>query len=91
MSTVNTAQDANTPAFPCPDAGVAHFGDPSAYMGMSLRDYFAGEVLTVCYAETCKEMEKTGWVVDWRMGVALDAYRMADAMLAARTTGARDE
>ncbi len=29
------------PAFPAPEAGMEHFSSPSAYMGMTLRDYFA--------------------------------------------------
>lgn len=35
--------DKNTggPAFPAPEAGMEHFSAPSAYMGMTLRDYFA--------------------------------------------------
>ena len=79
------AADLNEPAFPIRD-GIQEY----QFGGMSLRDYFAAKALPVCYAEACKEMEKTGWVVDWRIGVAIDTYRMADAMLAART-GARDD
>ena len=78
--------DLNEPAFPI--LGGVH---EHQFCGMSLRDYFAGEALPICYSESCKEMEKTGYVMDWRLGVAQDAYKMADAMLAARTTGARDE
>jgi hypothetical protein len=33
-------KDDGGPAFPAPEAGQAHFGDPSAYIGMTLRDYF---------------------------------------------------
>jgi len=33
------------PAFPLPsEVGESHFGDPGAYPGMSLRDWFAGMV-----------------------------------------------
>ena len=52
--------------------------------GMTLRDYFAAKALPACYADYCKHAEDQGCVENWRMGVALDAYAMADAMLAAR-------
>ena len=50
----------------------------------TLRDEFAGQALLVCYAEACREFEKTGFPEYWKLGVALDAYAMADAMLEAR-------
>ena len=37
MSNTNTGG----PAFPAPEAGQQHFSDPSVYLGMTLRDYFA--------------------------------------------------
>ena len=47
--------------------------------GMTLRDYFAAKAMqVVLYQCDCFPDE------DWRMGVALDAYKMADAMLKAR-------
>lgn len=36
-----STKDDGGPAFPAPDAGEEHFSQRSAYMGMSLRDYFA--------------------------------------------------
>lgn len=60
------------PAFPVP-------GDYSQ-RGMSLRDAFAIAALPACFAEASKEWRP----VDWRYGVAKEAYRIADAMLAAR-------
>lgn len=35
------------PAFPAPEAGIARFGDGNAdaFMGMSLRDYFAAKAM----------------------------------------------
>jgi hypothetical protein len=51
----------------------------TGYAGMTLRDYFAAEVMqVVLYQCDCFPDE------DWRMGVALDSYQMADAMLKAR-------
>lgn len=53
--------------------------------GMTLRDYFAAQALPECLAQTSREIEKNGYCPDdWRYGVALDAYSMADAMLRAR-------
>ncbi len=54
------------------------------YGGMTLLDYFAAKALPACYADYCKHAEDKGYVENWRMGVALDAYAMAYAMLAAR-------
>jgi hypothetical protein len=48
-------------------------------LGMTLRDYFAAKAMqVVLYQCDCFPDE------DWRMGVALDSYQMADAMLKAR-------
>ncbi len=48
--------------------------------GMTLRDYFAAKAMqVVLYQCDCFPDE------DWRMGVALDSYKMADAMIAARS------
>ena len=55
--------------------------------GMSLRDYFAAKVLPSVYADAMKEAsEGSGLfsIPDWRVGLAMDAYRYADAMLKAR-------
>ena len=51
----------------------------TGYAGMTLRDYFAAKAMqVVLYQCDCFPDE------DWRMGVALDSYQMADAMLKAR-------
>lgn len=50
--------------------------------GMTLRDYFAAKALPTCLA-SCDEFPDE----NWRIGVAMDAYAMADAMLAARKGG----
>lgn len=66
------------PAFPTDNA---HQNGPSTfhYEGMTLRDYFAAKAMQVELAQ-CKEFPDE----NWRHGIALDAYAMADAMLAAR-------
>ena len=47
--------------------------------GMTLRDYFAAKAMQIHHYQCdCFPDE------DWRMGVALDSYKMADAMLKAR-------
>ena len=48
--------------------------------GMSLRDYFAAKAMVVVLAQCTEPPDHT-----WRVGVAMDAYKMADAMLAARS------
>jgi hypothetical protein len=47
--------------------------------GMTLRDYFAAKAMQVVYYQ-CDAFPDT----DWRDGVAMEAYKMADAMLKAR-------
>lgn len=47
--------------------------------GMTLRDYFAAKAMEVDY-----KLAKHFTDPDWRYGIALDAYKMADAMLKAR-------
>ena len=49
---------------------------------IDLRDYFAAQAMAVVLAQINDFPDET-----WRMGVALDAYKMADAMLVVR--GAR--
>ena len=72
------------PAFPAPELGAQDFGQPWAYPGMTLRDYFAAKAMPACYAEYCTHANIQGFDEGWKMGVALDAYAMADAMLKAR-------
>lgn len=53
--------------------------------GMTLRDYFAAKAMPACYAGAMLEFGRSGFPDEnWREGVAVDAYKMADAMLAAR-------
>ena len=50
-----------------------------------LRDGFAKAVLPACYEAAIQTLENEGFSDEnWRVGVALDAYQMADAMLIAR-------
>jgi hypothetical protein len=65
------------PAFPLQDASAWQYG------GMSLRDYFAAKALIAIYPDAVKN----GACVHqgWRVGIAIDCYDIADAMLEART------
>ena len=51
-----------------------------------LRDYFAAKVLPSIYEVAMIEASDSGLLQhdDWRVGLALDAYAMADAMMKAR-------
>lgn len=62
----------NPAAFPC--VGYSVMGDSHMQEGMTLRDYFAGQAITICL----KDMSLTH--DDW----AKEAYSLADAMLRAR-------
>lgn len=67
-------------AFPIPDSG-RFFPET----GMSLRDYFAARVLPAIYTDVITSLTKSGFPSeDWQVGVAIDCYKMADAMLTAR-------
>ena len=75
MSNTNTN---GGPAFPVYD----HHADGRPFLaeaGMTLRDYFAAKAMEVDYT-----LAKNFTDPDWRYGIALDAYKMADAMLKAR-------
>ena len=83
-SHIMTTQQPNNggPAYPVP--GLQHDED---FYGMSLRDYFAAKVLPNIYSTAVVEAANGSGLFsdpDWRMGLALDAYAMADAMLKAR-------
>ena len=69
---------ANEPAFPSTNQGPTTA--PEIYYGITIRDYFAAKAMQVDY-----ELAKNYSDPDWRIGVALDAYKMADAMLKARS------
>jgi hypothetical protein len=66
-------------AFPWHERGI--------HYGMTLRDYFAAKAIPSVYATAMREAEQgSGLFQDehWRIGLAADAYALADAMLAAR-------
>jgi hypothetical protein len=55
--------------------------------GMTLRDYFAAKAMPAVYRDFWDDYRagrSAPIPEDWKMGVALDAYAMADAMLEAR-------
>lgn len=54
--------------------------------GMTLRDYFAAKVIAECVSDYFRGAGLGDYPIDpeWPNGVALDAYRIADAMLAER-------
>lgn len=67
------------PAFPVPlNPGQSYQGHAPCD-GMTLRDYFAAKALAAVLPTITEFPDE-----NWRVGVALDAYMMADAMLAAR-------
>ena len=76
------------PAFPLPvEDQQCRSRFESSYGGMSLRDYFAAKALPAVYRDLWDDVRagRNGCVTEeWRMGVALDAYALADAMLKAR-------
>jgi len=71
-------KDDGGPAFPAPEAAKARFGDsnPDAFLGMTLRDYFAARALAPAFpGMTTRDVQYA----------AEAAYELADAMLAARS------
>lgn len=65
-------------AFPCPAEAGVHNGTD----GMSLRDWFAGQVLPALLQDGVRgDLMKHD---DWPDGLAHDAYRIANAMLRRR-------
>ena len=76
------------PAFPCETVGQDEHGEYRLpWQGATLRDYFAAKAMPAVYSEYCSSAEKVGFDEGWMMGVAMDAYAMADAMIAAREKG----
>ena len=77
----------NAPAFPAPEAGQAHFGDPSAYLGLTQRDEVAVRLVAALVAST----DGDGFVhPDYKREVdgptvgekfAEIAYKLADYMI----------
>ncbi len=75
-----TTRDDSGPAFPAPEASTQHFGEPSVYMGMTLRDYFAAKAMQGDIA-SMNTNHNPATVAD---AIAARAYTIADAMLKAR-------
>lgn len=79
------------PAYPVfPDTGGGH---AAAFHGMTLRDWFAGQVLpAMATDEQIKYLAQSHVMADeWPTALAKDAYRIADAMIAEREKGQDDE
>lgn len=58
--------------------------------GMTMRDYFAAKAMPALYRDFWDDFRSgVNRCVpeDWKMGIAIDAYAMADAMLKARGGG----
>ena len=64
-------------AFPVLERGYS--GLDLADPGMELRDYFAAQAIGPLLQQIETYPDE-----NWRLGIAIDAYAMADAMLAAR-------
>lgn len=84
------------PAFPVSTSNEneGHQDGPNTWQfpGMTLRDYFAAKAMPAVYRDLWDDIRagRNGCVPeDWKIGVALDAYAMADAMIAARASSAR--
>ena len=86
------SRDTGGSAFPIipPTDGDRGFaaGYPYPEHGMSLRDYFAGQALPAIIAAACAGQHHPGegsMAASNEDRIAFDAYRMADAMIAARS------
>ncbi len=84
---MNAQINTGGPAFP---SGLVEEGEDQVdalNKGMTLRDYFAGKVLPSVYSSAMGDAANGSGLFkdpDWRMGLALEAYSMADALLRAR-------
>lgn len=58
--------------------------------GLLLRDYFAAKAMQPMLDDYCRTARKEGWDEGWKLGMALQSYAMADAMLAAREVKCND-
>lgn len=70
----------NPPAFPNHPA-IQIDGGPNDWIGMTLRDWFAGQAITMCLKDVSLGFD--AW--------AREAYAVADALLAARQTTDRED
>lgn len=76
--------DQNHSAFPILERGGSGLELTDA--GMMLRDYFAAQVIGPAFLDLFESWRtgKGGVDADWPDGIAIDAYRVADAMMRAR-------
>ncbi len=52
--------------------------------GVTLRDYFAAQAIQAVYKDAMQEAREGSGLFsepNWRIGIAIDAYAMADAMM----------
>ena len=54
---------------------------------MELRDKFAGQALEGMLAHSTRYRPKDKSILDWHMGIAKEAYELADCMLMVRDIG----
>jgi len=78
----------NPQAFPC--TGEGYQSDLYTQKGMTLRDWFAGQVIPAVIAATSAGQHQLIGVGTVHDMIAQDAYRLADAMLAERTKAQPD-
>lgn len=79
-----SAQGDGGPAFPVAEQRDADMnGIVEGHPGMSLRDWFAGQALTLCAMAVVGRTIK-GESIPSHDDVAVDCYKFADAMLKAR-------
>ena len=72
-------------AFPC-EQGHTPDGlwNQSFEPGMTLRDWFAGNAIGAIYSDRANLLGASAPPGGWNESIARDAYRVADAMIAAR-------
>ena len=80
--------DKNEPAFPATNVIVPqpghYFAAPENSPGMTLRDYFAAKAMAAMLSTDYRDDGKP-WALDsMHQSLAVRAYQIADAMLAAR-------
>lgn len=59
------------------------FSQEGPFGGLTKREYFAAKFAPVAYQTFIEESGSDPWPEEWRLGVAFDAVRMADALIAA--------
>lgn len=87
-ATPERAEDGG-PAFPCAQSQQTYLNQDGApyQAGMTLRDWFAGQIMASAMTNAEGVAEATD---DLLLGAARQAYRVADAMLKARSAPIND-